>query len=305
MSAAVVFPGQGSQFVGMADPWISHAASKAVLEEASTTMGRDVLAACRDEGALATTDVVQPALLAVGVAAFRVLEAEGIAFAGAAGHSLGEFSALVAAGVLELGAALDIVVVRGRAMQEAGERRPGAMTALIGAGTEQATELCDEARGGDILVVANENSPQQVVISGSVPAIERAEAAAAARRIRAVRLKVAGAFHSPLMESAVEPLSAAIDAAAFSEPRFPIAANVTGEPVRDAADVRALLKRHVVSPVRWERCARSLERAGAAVFVEVAPGDVLTRLARRVVPGARAVAVGTPVDAERVAADLR
>ncbi len=111
-------------------------------------MGRDVLAACRDEAALRTTDVVQPALLAVGVAAYRVLEAEGVAFAGAAGHSLGEFSALVAAGVLELAAALDIVVIRGRAMQEAGTQRPGAMTALIGAGAEQAAELCDEARRG-------------------------------------------------------------------------------------------------------------------------------------------------------------
>ncbi len=107
------------------------------------------------------------------------------------------------------------------------------------------------------------------------------------------------------MEPAVGPLSAAIDAAAFAEARFPIASNVTGEPVRDPAEIRALLKRHVVSPVRWERCARSLEGAGAEVFVEAAPGDVLTRLAKRVVPGARAVAVGTPADAERVAAELR
>ena len=147
MNAAVVFPGQGSQFAGMADPWISHAASKAVLDEASTAIGRDVVAACRDEAALATTDVVQPVLLALEIAAFRVLEAEGATFMGAAGHSLGEFSALVAAGVLELGEALGIVVVRGRAMQDAGGQRPGTMTALIGVGSDRASELCDEVRG--------------------------------------------------------------------------------------------------------------------------------------------------------------
>lgn len=305
MNAAVVFPGQGSQFVGMADAWISHAASKEVLEEASTATGWDVVEACRDEAALSSTDVAQPALLAIGVAAFRVLEAEGVAFGGAAGHSLGEFAALVAAGALELGAALDIVAVRGRAMQAAGERRPGAMTALLGGGAAEAAELCDQARGGDVLVVANENSPQQVVISGSVPAIERAEAIAASRGIRSVRLSVAGAFHSPLMDPAVKPLSAAIDAATFAEPRFPIAENVTGDPVTEVDELRTLLKRQVVSPVRWERCARSLERAGARVFVEAGPGDVLTRLAKRVVPAARAVAVGSPADAERLAAWLR
>jgi [acyl-carrier-protein] S-malonyltransferase len=274
------------------------------MEEASSAMGLDVVAACRDETALGTTEVVQPALLAVEVAAFRVLEHEGVAFAGAAGHSLGEFAALVAAGVLELGAAIGIVVVRGRAMQAAGEERPGTMTALLGLGTAEAAELCDGTRGEDVLVVANENSPQQVVISGSVAAIERVEALAASRRIRAVRLKVAGAFHSPLMDPAVGPLSDAIDAAAFAEPRFPVAENVTGEPVRDAGDLRALLKRQVVSPVRWGACARALQEAGADLFVEAGPGDVLTKLARRVVPGAQAVSVGSPEDARSVAARL-
>ncbi len=304
MSAAVVFPGQGSQFAGMADPWMSHAASKDALEEASTAMGRDVVTACRDEAALATTDVVQPALLALEVAAFRVLEAEGASFGGAAGHSLGEFSALVAAGVLDLAEALRIVVVRGGAMQRAGQERPGTMTALLGVDASRAAELCDEVRDGDVLIVANENSPQQVVISGSVPAVERAEALASARRIRAVRLSVAGAFHSPLMEPAVAPLASAIDAAAFSPPRFPIAANVTGELVTDPSELRDLLKRHVVSPVRWERCAASLRGGGADVFVEAGPGDVLTKLAKRVVPGARAVAVGSPEEARRLAAEL-
>jgi [acyl-carrier-protein] S-malonyltransferase len=304
MSAAVVFPGQGSQFAAMADAWTSHPASRVVLEQASAVLHRDIVEGSRDEAALATTDFVQPALVAIDVAAFRVLRDEGAAFAGAAGHSLGEFAALVAAEVLELTAAIEIVIVRGRAMQAAGELRQGTMTALLGVGPEDAAAMCDEVRGGDVLTVANENSSQQVVLSGSVPAIERAEALASQRKIRAVRLKVAGAFHSPLMEPAVEPLSAAIDTFAFGPPRFPIATNVTGELVEDPEELRALLKRHVISPVRWERAARALQDAGADVFVEAGPGDVLTKLAKRVVPGARAMAVGTPEDAATVASSL-
>ena len=205
-TTAVVFPGQGSQSIGMADPWARHPAGKDVLDEASAAMGREVVAGCRDEASLATTEFVQPALLACAVAAFRVLEAEGVAFGGAAGHSLGEFAALVAADVIGLSEALDVVVIRGRAMQRAGEERPGTMSALLGVDTAQASALCDEARGDDVLVVANENSPVQVVISGSIPAIERAEALAKERKIRAVRLSVAGAFHSALMEPAVAPI---------------------------------------------------------------------------------------------------
>ena len=305
MNAAVVFPGQGSQFVGMADAWTGHEAGRAVLDEASAAIGRDLVEGCRDVVALSTTDFVQPAVLACDVAGFRVLGSFGVAFVGTAGHSLGEFAALVAAGVLSLADALAIVVIRGRAMQDASERRPGTMTALLGVGTREASALCDEARGGDILLVANENSPQQVVISGSVPAIERAEALAAERRIHAVRLRVAGAFHSPLMEAAVEPLAAAIDAAEFGAPSFPVATNVTGGLVTDPRELRALMKRHVVSPVRWERCAQALAEGGAETFVEAGPGDVLTKLAKRVVPGARALAVGSVEIAEAVAADLR
>jgi [acyl-carrier-protein] S-malonyltransferase len=286
----------------MADPWLGHEVGRATLDEASSALGRDIVQGCRDEAALTTTEFVQPAMLACDVAAVRVLGSLGASFAAAAGHSLGEFAALVASGVLDLADALSIVQVRGRAMQEAGDRLPGTMTALLGVGAEAANALCEEARHGDVLLVANENSPQQVVISGSVPAIERAEVLASERRIRAVRLQVAGAFHSPLMESAVEPLSAAIDAADFAAARFPIASNVTGELVEDPDELRALLKRHVVSPVRWERCARSLAGFGAQVFVEAGPGDVLTRLAKRVVPEARAMAVGSPEAA--AAADL-
>jgi [acyl-carrier-protein] S-malonyltransferase len=303
LGVAAVFPGQGSQFAGMADPWIEHEIGRSTLEEASTSIGRDVVEGCRVEAALATTEFVQPALLACGVAAFRILDAEGVTFVGAAGHSLGEFAAIVAAGALDLGSALQIVAVRGRAMQEAGEARPGTMCALL-ASAEQAAAICDAARGDDILLVANENSPHQVVISGSVAAVERAEAVAAERRVRAIRLKVAGAFHSPLMEPAVAPLVEAIGRAEIRSPRIPVASTVTGALVSDPLELRRVLVRHVVSPVRWESFAQALAAAGAETFVEAGPGDVLTKLAKRAVPSARAVAVGSPAEAAAFAAGV-
>jgi len=278
----------------MADAWGEDVRAREVLDRASGVLGDDIVEGSRDELALATTAFVQPALLACDLAAYAVLVARGVVAVGAAGHSLGEFAALVAAGSLSLEDAVRIVAVRGRVMQEAARERPGTMTALLGAGAADAAAICDAARDDDVLLVANENSPQQVVISGSVPAIERAEAIAKVRGVRAVRLHVAGAFHSPLMDPAVAPLSVALDEAAFEEARIPVASNVTGELVRDAEELRALAKRHVVSPVRWERCANALAEAGADTFVEAGPGDVLTKLAKRVVPGARAVAIGSP-----------
>jgi [acyl-carrier-protein] S-malonyltransferase len=265
------------------------------------------VAGCHDEALLATTEFVQPALLACDVAAFRVLEEFGrersqeerSPFVGVAGHSLGEFAALVAAGACELAPMLRVVVARGLAMQEAGRTRPGAMSALLGVGTDLAADLCEEARDNDVLVVANENSPVQVVISGSVSAIERAEALAAKKKIRAVRLKVAGAFHSPLMEPAVASIVEALASVHFERPRFAVSENVAGALLDDPDDLRAMLVRHVVSPVRWESCVRALAAAGATTFLEAGPGDVLTKLAKRIVPEARAVAVGSSQDAER------
>jgi [acyl-carrier-protein] S-malonyltransferase len=296
---AVVFPGQGSQFVGMADPWASHPASAVVLDEASSALGRSVVEGCRDETSLRTTEFVQPALLACGVAAFRVLEAEGLTgVVGVAGHSLGEYAALVGADVLSLADAFDVVVVRGKAMQRAGEERPGTMAALLGVGGEDAQALVDEARHGEVLVVANLNSPVQVVVSGSVAAVDRLEALAKERKVRAVRLQVAGAFHSPLMEPAVAAIDERLATLEFRPPRFPVAENVTGTLLDDPNELLQAVRRQVVSPVRWERCTRALTGAGATTLIEAGAGDVLTKLQRRIDPAVRAVAVGSP-DAAR------
>lgn len=307
MSFAVVFPGQGSQFPGMADAWITHPASKAVLDEASAAIHRDLVAGCHDETALATTEFVQPALLACDVAAFRVLEAWGLGGTGAplvgvAGHSLGEFAALVAAGVLSLAAALELVVARGTAMQLASAMRPGAMSALLGIGTDDAQALCDEVREGEQLVVANQNSPVQVVISGNVTAVERVEALAKERRIRAVRLNVAGAFHSELMRPAVGPILEVLARTELHVPTVPVAENVTGSLVTGADDLRQLIALHVVSPVRWETGIQALAAAGATTFLEAGPGEVLTKLAKRIVSDATALAVGSPEAAARAVA---
>lgn len=293
MPTAIVFPGQGSQFPGMADGWAVHPAGAAVLDAASAALGRSIAEGARDEEALRTTEFVQPALLACDVAAFRVLQATGLTdVVGVAGHSLGEFAALVAADAIVLTDALELVRVRGAAMQRAGEERPGAMAALLGLGADDAEALCADVRAGDELVVANRNSPAQSVVSGSVAAIERLETVAKERKVRAIRLNVAGAFHSELMRPAVEPVLERLGAIAFSDPVYPVADNVTGELIADADTLRELVGRQVVSPVRWEEGVRNLIAAGADRFIEAGPGDVLTKLMKRIDPSVAALSVG-------------
>jgi [acyl-carrier-protein] S-malonyltransferase len=304
VKAAVVFPGQGSQYPGMADPWVDYEDGRAVLDECSAVLGYDVVAACRDEDRMADTAVVQPALFACDLAALRVLEAEGLRFGMTAGHSLGEFVALVAAGVTDMAPTLEAVVERGLAMHDAAERQPGAMTALLGISPAQAAEIVRVAGRGDVLTVANENSPKQTVVSGSVPAVERAEKLAHSRRARVVRLNVAGGFHSPLMQPALGRVREAIARLAFREPRFPVVPNASGRPTSQPSAMRDLLARHLVSPVRWERSVRAMAEDGVELFVEAGPGEVLAKLVKRCVPGSRAVSVGTPAEARALAEEI-
>jgi [acyl-carrier-protein] S-malonyltransferase len=300
---AVLFPGQGSQYAGMAEPWTSHPEGRTVLDECSGVLGYDVVEACRDEERLADTAVVQPALFACDMAAYRVLRSEGVDFSMAAGHSLGEFVALVASEATDLRPTLEAVVERGRAMHEAGEAVPGGMSALVGISPEEAAEIVQVAGRGDGLTVANENSPKQTVVSGTVGAVERAEEMARSRKARVVRLKVAGAFHSSLMQPAAPRVREAIAKLEFRAPRMPVVPNASGRPTSQPAALRDLLSRHIVSPVKWERSIRAMADAGVEVFVEAGPGDVLAKLVKRCVPQARAVSVGTPAEAAALASE--
>ncbi len=294
----LLFPGQGSQYPGMADPWLAHPSGRAVFEEASDALGEDLVEACREDVRLEDTALVQPAIVACDVAAYRVLSERGIFPVAAAGHSVGEYAALVAAGAVPLRSAIEAVAERGRAMADAARETPGAMTALIGLDADQAKTVAGVAGRGGVLTVANLNSPTQIVLAGTVPAIEQAEAMARSRGAKAVRLRVAGAFHSPLMRPAFPRVRVAVSRMSFSAPDFPVIPNGSGSPEQNPAALQHQLSRHVGSAVRWEASMRSMAALGVDLFVEAGPGQVLAKLVKRCVPGAAAVAIGSPGDAE-------
>ena len=301
----ILFPGQGSQYPGMADPWLEHPAGNAVLQETSDILGWDLVEASRDAEALKRTDVVQLTLFACDLAAFAVLKAEGVPCHAAAGHSLGEYAALVASGAVALHPGITALAARAEAMATASEETPGAMTALIGMSPEDAHSVCDVAGRGDILAVANENGPKQIVLSGSVAAIERAEELARSRGGKAVRLPVAGAFHSPLMAGAVQPVREAVSRIEFRHPEFPLVPNASGKPTTQPLVLRDLLSRHLISPVRWETSMRAMADMGITWFVESGPGNVLGKLAARAVPGSTVRFAGSPEEARAIAEELR
>jgi [acyl-carrier-protein] S-malonyltransferase len=305
MRVAVLFPGQGSQYPGMADPWIDHPAGKEALARASDVLGWDVVERSRDPEALGRTEIVQPAVFACDLAAFDVLTAEGVSVEAAAGHSLGEYAALVASGTLDFEAGLRTLMVRAEAMARAGDENPGGMTAILGLPADEAREVCEVAGRGDVLSVANENGPKQIVLSGSLAALERAEDVARSRGAKAIRLQVAGAFHSPLMDAAVQPVRDALARIEFHAPAFPIVPNASGKPTTQPLVLRDLLGRHVISPVRWELSMRAMAEIGIDGFVEAGPGDVLGKLAKRAVPEGNVRSVGSPDEARALAEELR
>jgi len=302
VSEALAFPGQGAQHVGMgADVAERHPAARAVFDRASAVLGLDLLAVCRDGPAeqLVRTDLQQPAILAVGAAVTEALRARGAlpaeALGACFGLSLGEFTALWAAGALGLEDALHLVRERGLGMQEASERAPSGMTALR-CEADAAERICAAAREatGGICAIANLNAPGQVVISGDLRSIEEAEQAAAEMGVRRpVRLPVAGAFHSPLMQPGADRLAAALRGVALRAPRVPVISNVTGAPSRDPDVLRANLVAQVTSPVRFADCVRAARALGVRRVVEPAPGRVLAGLVRRTEPDLVAVSVDT------------
>jgi len=301
----VMCPGQGAQKVGMgkdlADRFDSARHTFAAIDEAlGVPLSRIMWEGPEEE--LTRTHNAQPAILAHSVA---VLAAVSEAFrdpAVGAGHSLGEYSALVAAGSLAATDAARLVRRRGELMHEAGMKRPGTMAAVLGLATEVVDAVCREvSTAAEVAVPANLNAPEQTVISGDPAAVARAGEECKARGAkRVVPLKVSGAFHSPLMEPAIPGLRAALGGAAFGDLNFPVIANATAAPVERPDDAIRQLVDQLTAPVRWvESMRKAAELAPAATFVEVGPGNVLCGLLKRIVPDAQAVTLGTAEEVER------
>lgn len=306
MSLALLFPGQGSQYVGMARELAeAHPAAADVLAEADDALDFPLsrLMAEGPEDELTATRNAQPAILAHSVAALRVVAETLGPVAFAAGHSLGEFSAHVAAGTLEFRDAITTVRLRGELMHRAGQARPGTMAAVLGLDDEAVEEVCRSVASG-ACVPANYNSAGQVVVSGDVEAVRHGmELARQAGAKRAVELNVSGAFHSPLMEPAAAGLEERLTSIALTDPAYPVVSNVTGEPVRDATTTLELLVRQLTSPVRWSASIRAMIEGGATRFVELGPGAVLCGLNRRNARGVPCASVGEPADVERLLAE--
>lgn len=283
---AFIFPGQGSQYAGMGKELAeAFPSAQAVFEEADRALGFPLSRLCFEgpEEELKLTANTQPAILTCSVAAGRVLEEKGVRPDYVAGHSLGEYSALVAAGCLSLADAVATVRRRGEFMQQAVPASQGAMAAILGLTSAQVEELCQQAAQGEVVSPANLNSPGQVVISGHAAAVERAmEAAKAAGAKRALRLPVSAPFHCALMEPAVAPLAGVLEKIRFSDLRIPLVSNVDADLVRTAGEARSALLRQVPAPVRWEESMRKLLALGCDVFVEVGPGKVLSGLLRQI-----------------------
>jgi [acyl-carrier-protein] S-malonyltransferase len=282
---AFVFPGQGSQYAGMGKELAeSFPAAREVFEEADHALGFSISQLCfsGSEEALKLTENTQPALLTASVAAYRVLEQKGVCPDYVAGHSLGEYSALVAAGALKFADAVRLVRKRGQYMQEAVPPGEGAMAAILGMRPGQVTEICRKAADGKVMP-ANLNSPEQTVISGHAAAVKSAvEQASAAGAKRAVVLPVSAPFHSELMRPAQERLQEDLRATEFSSLKIPLVTNVDASVITSGAEAREALIRQVTLPVRWEESIRELIEQGAATFVEVGPGRVLSGLLRQI-----------------------
>ena len=293
MSIAFIFPGQGAQTPGMGRELSEKfEAARAVFEEADDALGFALSALCFGGPAedLQLTENTQPAILTVSVAALRAAEAEGLPRPSfVAGHSLGEYSALVAAGALSLSDAVRTVRRRGQYMQEAVPVGAGAMAAILGADIETVEAACSEAREGDeVCAPANINSPGQIVIAGSASAVERAIPILKAKGAkRAIPLKVSAPFHCALMLPAQERLAADLSALDFKDLNVPLVTNVDAALIRTGAEARASLIRQVSSPVRWRESVELLSREGVGTFVELGPGKVLGGLVRQIAPQAR------------------
>ncbi len=284
---AFIFPGQGSQQVGMGlELAQNYVKAKSVFDKADTFLRRQLSQLCFEgpEAELRQTENTQLAILTCSVATLNVLTESGVSPKVVAGHSLGEYSALIASGVLDFSDALRLVSARAQFMAEAGKKQNGTMAAILGMEVEQLQSICEKVQG--VVRIANYNCPGQLVISGEIDAVNKAVALAAdkigARRCRI--LPVSGAFHSPLMDSAKQKFQNVIDSVPFHQPTIDIAMNVTGELATDTERIKHLLFQQITEPVQWEKTLRTIHNTGIKDFVEVGPGKVLSGLVKRTLP---------------------
>jgi [acyl-carrier-protein] S-malonyltransferase len=313
MTAAFVFPGQGSQKVGMGKELAdAFAPARAAFDEVDSALDERLSDIIWNGPAerLTLTENAQPALMAVSLAAMRVLEAEaGVVLereaAYVAGHSLGEYSALAAAGAISIADAARLLRIRGRAMQKAVPVGAGAMAALIGLDYGAAKMVAAEAAGTDICAAANDNGGEQVVLSGSTAAVERAVALAKARGAkRAMLLPVSAPFHCALMQPAADAMAQALAAVTVKPPRVPLVANVVAEPITEPDQIVRSLVQQVTGTVRWRESVLFMVGAGVTTFYEVGAGKVLTGLIKRIAPDAEITTVGVPDDLTRFKAHI-
>jgi [acyl-carrier-protein] S-malonyltransferase len=290
-------PGQASQVIGMGkDLYEAFSKAKERFDQADKIMGAPLADICFEgpEETLKQTKYTQPALFVHSAVVAELLAEKGLRPAMTAGHSLGEYSALFAAGAVSFEAALKVVKIRGEGMQFSGEKNPGTMAAVIGLEEAQVREVCKQASSAGVVQPANFNSPGQVVISGSVDGVRRGMEVAKEAGAKLVKeLVVSGAFHSPLMEPARDSLFAALDDLAITVPQCPVYANVNARPLTDPEEIRNALKDQLLSPVLWMQSINAMITDGADTFMETGPGQVLTGLLKRIDRGVRGVAVGT------------
>ncbi len=314
MAVAFVFPGQGSQDVGMGrDLAQNFKAAQDVFAEVDDALG-EKLSQIIWEGpkeTLTLTENAQPALMAMSMAVMRVLEAEkGIKLADkvsfVAGHSLGEYSALAAAGALSLGDAARLLRARGKAMQKAVPVGVGAMAALLGVGLDVAEKVAAEAAQGDVCQIANDNEPTQVVLSGHKTAIDRVGEIGRSHGVRrALPLPVSAPFHCSLMQPAADVMAEELAKVQVKTPVVPVVANVLAEPISDPDEIKRRLVEQVTGTVRWRECVMRMGALGVTDFYEIGAGKVLSGLVKRILKDANATAVGAPTDVDAVAAALK
>jgi [acyl-carrier-protein] S-malonyltransferase len=300
-NTAYIFPGQGSQYVGMGKGLFEQSpVARDLYRQADDLMGYSLSKVCFEgpEEELKQTRVTQPAIFLHSIILSRLLEQPDPAMA--AGHSLGEYSALVFAGAMTFEEGLKLVKLRGELMQQAGNIQRGTMAAVVGLQPDLLEAVCKEAASDGVVQCANFNSPGQIVISGSVSGVRKAMELAKAQGAKLVKeLVVSGAFHSPLMEGAREGLRSALEKAAISDSRIPVYANVSARPVRQAGEIRQLLESQLTSPVRWEESVVRMIGDGASTFVEIGPGKVLQSLVKRIDGSVNVCGIETIEDARQ------